>query len=126
MAVLLSPANIEHAIPEEVAEGWAAQQIGGGAGLDVLGQQQDAEVGAVGFDGAGGCDAFVEQIVIPTYPLVGRWLPAGAADAWLQLGPALDLDGRLPPAPLGGLVLIVYTALAIILARKLTLQRDVL
>jgi ABC-2 type transport system permease protein len=68
----------------------------------------------------------VEQIVIPTYPLGGRWLPGGATDAWLQLGPALHLHDRLLPAPVGGLLLLAYTAVACMLAVKLTLQRDVL
>ncbi|HSP37419.1 MAG TPA: ABC transporter permease [Frankiaceae bacterium] len=68
----------------------------------------------------------VEQIVIPAYPVAGRWLPGGATDAWLQLGPVLDLDDRLLPAPLGGLLLLVYTAAAVALASKLTLRRDVL
>jgi ABC-2 type transport system permease protein len=68
----------------------------------------------------------VEKSVIPAYPLEGRWIPGGATDAWLQLGPALNLDGRLLPAPLGGLLLLAYTATAVTLAVKLTLQRDVL
>ncbi len=67
----------------------------------------------------------VEQIVIPAYPTAGRWLPAGATDAWLQLGSALNVHGLLP-AQLGGLMLITYTAAAITLAIKLTLHRDVL
>jgi ABC-2 type transport system permease protein len=67
----------------------------------------------------------VEQIVIPAYPPAGRWLPGGATDAWLRLGPVLNLDGRLLSAPTGGLVLAVYTAAAITLAVKLTLHRDV-
>lgn len=66
----------------------------------------------------------VEQIMIPTCPVVGRWLPGGAIDAWLQLGPVLDLHGRLLTAPMGGLVLAGYTAAAAVLA-KLTLRRDV-
>ena len=68
----------------------------------------------------------VEQGVIPAYPRYGRWLPGGATDAWLQLGPALDLNGRLLPAALGGLLLLIYTATAVALAAKLTLKRDVL
>lgn len=68
----------------------------------------------------------VEQIVIPAYPLVGRWLPGGATDAWVRLGPALGLDGRLLAAPLAGLVLLGYTAVFVTLAAKLTLRRDVL
>jgi ABC-2 type transport system permease protein len=68
----------------------------------------------------------VEQIVIPADPLIGRWLPGGATDAWLQLGSALNLDDRLLPTPLGGLVVLVYTATAVTVAVKLTLERDVL
>jgi ABC-2 type transport system permease protein len=67
----------------------------------------------------------VEQIVVPAYPLVGRWTPGGAADAWLQLGPALDLHDRLLPAPVGGLILLGYAAAAVSLAVKITLRRDV-
>jgi ABC-2 type transport system permease protein len=67
----------------------------------------------------------VEQIVIPAYPMAGRWLPAGATDAWLQLGSAINVHGLLP-AQLGGLMIITYTAAAITLAVKLTLHRDVL
>jgi ABC-2 type transport system permease protein len=68
----------------------------------------------------------VEQIVIPAYPLAGRWMPGGATDAWLQLGPALHLDGRLLPAPLGGLLLLIYVAAAVTLAVRVTMKRDVL
>jgi ABC-2 type transport system permease protein len=68
----------------------------------------------------------VEQILIPADPLFGRWLPGGATDAWLQLGPALDLDGRLLPTPLAGLLVLGYAAAAVTLAAKLTLRRDVL
>jgi ABC-2 type transport system permease protein len=67
----------------------------------------------------------VEQIVIPAYPLAGRWMPGGATDAWLRLGSALDLDGRLLPASVGGALLLGYTAAAVTLAVRLTLQRDV-
>jgi ABC-2 type transport system permease protein len=68
----------------------------------------------------------VEQIVIPAYPLGGRWLPGGATDAWLQLGPALHLNGHLLSAPIGGLVLAVYITAAVALAVRITLRRDVL
>jgi hypothetical protein len=68
----------------------------------------------------------IEQVLIAAYPMAGRWLPTGATDAWLQLGPTLDLDGRLLPAPLGGCLLLVYTTIAVTLALKLTLKRDVL
>jgi ABC-2 type transport system permease protein len=55
----------------------------------------------------------VEQIVIPAYPIVGRWTPGGATDS-------------LIPAPVGALLLLVYTAAAVVLTVKLTLRRDVL
>jgi ABC-2 type transport system permease protein len=68
----------------------------------------------------------VEQIIIPSYPAVGRWLPGGATDALLQLGPAISLDGKLLSAPVGGLVLVGYTAAAVTLALLVTPRRDVL
>ena len=67
----------------------------------------------------------VEQIIVPTYPVAGRWLPGGATDAWLQLGPALSLNGRLLPAPLGGLLLLGYAVTAVAAAVQLSLRRDV-
>jgi hypothetical protein len=68
----------------------------------------------------------VEQIIVPTYPVAGRWLPGGATDAWLQLGPALNLNGRLLHVPLGGLVLLGYAVTAVAAAARLSLRRDVL
>jgi len=68
----------------------------------------------------------VEQTVIPAFPAIGRWMPGGAANALLQLGPELGLDGKLLSAPLGGLVLLGYTAAAVTLALLLTPRRDVL
>jgi ABC-2 type transport system permease protein len=68
----------------------------------------------------------VEQIIVPTYPVAGRWLPGGATDAWLELGPALNLNGRLLPAPLGGLLLLGYVVIAVTTAVRLSLRRDVL
>ena len=44
----------------------------------------------------------------------------------LQLGPALGLGGKLLSAPVGGLVLLGYTAAAITLALLLTPRRDIL
>lgn len=67
----------------------------------------------------------VEQIVIPAFPAVGRWMPWGAANALLQLAPAINLDGKLLPAAVGGLVLAGYTAAAVFLALRLTPGRDV-
>jgi ABC-2 type transport system permease protein len=68
----------------------------------------------------------VEQIVVPTYPRLGRWLPGGATYAWLQIGPALHLGGHLLPTLAGGCLLLAYTTAAIALARVLTPRRDVL
>lgn len=58
----------------------------------------------------------VEQIVINSFPAVGRWMPEGAAYALLRLGPTINLDGKLLSASAGGLVLVSYTAAAVALA----------
>jgi ABC-2 type transport system permease protein len=68
----------------------------------------------------------VEQTVIAAFPAIGRWMPGGATNAFLQLGSALSLDGKLLSAPVGGLVLLGYTAVAVTLALLLTPRRDVL
>lgn len=68
----------------------------------------------------------VEQTVTPSFPAIGRWMPGGATDALLQLGPELGLEGKLLSAPVGGLVLLGYTAAALTLALLLTPRRDVL
>ncbi|MEO8106683.1 MAG: hypothetical protein ABI720_05135, partial [Actinomycetes bacterium] len=68
----------------------------------------------------------VEQIIISSFPAVGRWLPGGATWALLQIGPTLGLDGRLLSAPAGGLVLVGYTAAAVALALVVVPRRDVL
>lgn len=68
----------------------------------------------------------VEQIVIPAFPSVGRWMPGGATNSLLQLGPAISLDGKLLSASAGGLVLLGYTAASVGLALRLTPRRDVL
>lgn len=68
----------------------------------------------------------VEQIVVTSFPEVGRWMPWGAAGALMQQGPAMSLDGRLLPATAGGLVLLGYAAVAVVLALLITPKRDVL
>ena len=68
----------------------------------------------------------VEQIVIPAYPTIGRWMPGGATDALLRFGPVLHLDQNLLPTPVAGLVLLGYTSAAITLALALTPRRDLL
>jgi len=68
----------------------------------------------------------LEQIVIPSFPTVGRWMPGGATNALLQLGPAIGADGKLLPASAGGLVLAEYTTMAVTLALVLSPRKDVL
>jgi ABC-2 type transport system permease protein len=68
----------------------------------------------------------VEQIVIPAFPAVGRWMPGGATNALLQLGPAINADGKLLSTSVGGLVLVGYTAAAATLALVVAPRRDVL
>ena len=67
----------------------------------------------------------VEQIVISSFPAVGRWMPIGATFSLLQLGPASSLDGELLSSSIGGLVLLGYTAAAVALALLITPSRDV-
>lgn len=68
----------------------------------------------------------VEQIVVHSYPAIGRWMPGGAAYALPQLAPVNGLDGKLLSAPAGGLLLAAYTTVAVALAVYLTPKRDVL
>jgi len=68
----------------------------------------------------------VEQIVIPAFPAVGRWMPGGATNALLQLAPAISLDAKLLSASTGGLVLVGYTAAAVALTLAVAPRRDVL
>ncbi len=68
----------------------------------------------------------VEQVVLVALPTVGRWLPGGATNALLQLGPAIGLDEKLLSPAAGGLVLVGYTAVAVTLALVVEPRRDVL
>ena len=68
----------------------------------------------------------IEFTVIPVFPAVGRWLPLGATSALYHLGPSLGLDGKLLSASVAGLVLVGYTAAAVVLALLITPKRDVL
>jgi ABC-2 type transport system permease protein len=68
----------------------------------------------------------VEYIVLPSWPAVGRWLPLGVATSLLQIGPSLDLDGKLLPVAVAAVVLLAYTAVALLLAARVTPRRDVL
>ena len=68
----------------------------------------------------------VEQVLISAYPVVGRWMLAGATLGALQVGALVTTEGVLLAAPVAGLVLGAYTLLAGILALRLTPRRDVL
>jgi ABC-type transport system involved in multi-copper enzyme maturation permease subunit len=68
----------------------------------------------------------VEQMVIPLLPEVGRWMPFAAASSLMQLGPSYGFDDQLLSVASGGLVLLGYTAVAIVLALLITPRRDVM
>ena len=68
----------------------------------------------------------VEFTVIPSFPEVGRWMPLGATSSLFQIGPSLGLDGNLLSIPVAGLVLLGYTAAAVVLALHITPRRTVL
>jgi hypothetical protein len=68
----------------------------------------------------------VEQIVIPAYPTVGRWMPGATTYALMQLGPSYDPEGKLLSVFVSGLVLAAYAAVAVTLALRLSPKRDVL
>ncbi len=67
----------------------------------------------------------VEQLVINSFPMVGRWMPGATTFVLLQMGPAIDPDGELLSASASGLLLAGYTAVAVVLALRLTPDRDV-
>ena len=66
----------------------------------------------------------VEQTVIPLLPEVGRWMPFAAASSLMQLGSSYG--DQLLSVAMGGLVLLAYTASAVVLALHITPRRDVL
>jgi ABC-type transport system involved in multi-copper enzyme maturation permease subunit len=68
----------------------------------------------------------VEYTVVPTFPEVGRWTPLGATMSLSRIGSSMGLDGQLLAVPAAGLVLLGYTALAVVLALRVTPRRDVL
>jgi len=68
----------------------------------------------------------VEQMVIPLFPEVGRWMPFAAASSLMQLGPSYGFDDQLLSVAMGGLVLLGYTAVTVVLALIVTPKRDVL
>jgi ABC-2 family transporter protein len=67
-----------------------------------------------------------EHLLIEALPQVARWTPGGATAALLQLGTAATTTGTLLDAPIGGLILVGYTAAISGLAFIVTPGRDVL
>jgi ABC-type transport system involved in multi-copper enzyme maturation permease subunit len=68
----------------------------------------------------------IEFTVIPSFPAVGRWMPLGATSSLFQLGPSLGLEENLLSIPAAGIVLLAYTAAAVVLALLRTPTKDVL
>ncbi len=66
----------------------------------------------------------VEQMVIPLFPEVGRWMPFAAASSLMQVGSSYG--DKLLSVAMGGLVLLGYTAVTVVLALIVTPKRDVL
>lgn len=68
----------------------------------------------------------LEQLVITSYPEVGRWMPGATTFVLLQMGPSIDPDGKLLSVSVSGLLLAAYAAVAVSVALRLTPKRDVL
>ncbi len=66
----------------------------------------------------------VEQMVIPLFSEVGRWMPFAAASSLIQVGSSYG--DKLLSVAMGGLVLLGYTAVTVVLALIVTPKRDVL
>lgn len=66
----------------------------------------------------------VEQMVIPLFSEVGRWMPFAAASSLMQVGSSYG--DKLLSVAMGGLVLLGYTAVTVVLALIVTPKRDVL
>lgn len=66
----------------------------------------------------------VEQMVIPLFPEVGRWMPFAVASSLMQVGSSYG--DKLLSVAMGGLVLLGYTAVTVVLALIVTPKRDVL
>jgi hypothetical protein len=67
-----------------------------------------------------------EHLLIEALPQVARWTPGGATASLLQLGTVATTTGTLRDAPIGGLLLVGYTAAVSGLAFIVTPRRDVL
>lgn len=68
----------------------------------------------------------VEHLLIEALPEVGKWTMGGATSALLQLDPVATTHASLLDAPIGGLLLIGYTAAVAAVALVITPRRDVL
>lgn len=67
-----------------------------------------------------------EHLLLEAFPSVARWTPGGATYGLLQLGRAATTRVTLLDAPIGALVLIGYTAVAVALALIVVPRRDIL
>jgi ABC-2 type transport system permease protein len=67
----------------------------------------------------------VEHLLLEVLPQVARWTIAGLTAGLLQLGAEATTSGTLLSAPVGGLVLVGYTAAAVLIALVIVPQRDV-
>ena len=68
----------------------------------------------------------IEQLIITSYPEVGRWMPGATTFVLLQMGPSIDPEGNLLSGSAAALLLAAYTAVAVALALRLSPKRDVL
>lgn len=66
-----------------------------------------------------------EHLLLEALPQVARWTPGGATDALLQLGATATTTGTLLDAPIGGVFLVGYTAIAAAAALIVTPRRDI-
>jgi hypothetical protein len=66
----------------------------------------------------------IEQMVIPLYPDVGRWMLFAAASSFMQSGGGFGIE--MLSVTVGGLVLLAYTTASVSLAMVVTPPRDVL
>ena len=67
-----------------------------------------------------------EHLLLDALPQVAQWTIAGLTAGLLQLGAEATTSGTLLSAPVGALVLVGYTTIAVALALRLTPRRDVL
>lgn len=67
-----------------------------------------------------------EHLLLEALPQVAQWTIAGVTAGLLQLGAEATTSGMLLSAPIGGLVLVGYTAAAAAVALAIAPRRDVL